>query len=95
MSILISKAEAVNEIRKSLGGFFSVTFTKKNGEERRMTCRLGVKSHLRHKNPTRPATVAHIPKYVTVFDVTKKSYRNVNVKTLAGLRIKGLDYLVA
>jgi len=92
--LLISKAEAVNEIRKSLGGFFSITFIKVNGDERKMTCRLGVKSH-RKNNPGIPSTTAHLPKYITVWDAHKKGYRNINVTTFKGLRIKGHDYLVA
>jgi len=93
MGQLISAPEAVNEIRKSQGGFFSVVFIKKNGDERKMTCRLGVKKHLRGSG--KPSTTFHIPKYITVFDVNSKGYRNINVKTIQGLRIKGHSYMVA
>ena len=42
----ISKAKAKDLINASKGKFFSVAFTKKNGELREMNCRKGVKKHL-------------------------------------------------
>jgi len=95
---LISAAEAVNEIRKNgnkpMSGFFGVTFTKKNGDSRDMTCKLGVKKFLKTV-PGKPSTTSHIPKYITVWDVNSKGYRNVNVRKLQGLRINGQSFMVA
>lgn len=90
MTRQITKAEAVNEIRKNGKGFFNVVFVKKCGEIRSMTCRLGVKKHLSGgKN-----TVAHIPKYITVWDTVKRDYRNLCVNTIQSLNINGNNYIV-
>lgn len=38
----------INEIRQLVGNkFFSAIFTKKNGDLRKILCRLGVKKHLK------------------------------------------------
>ena len=63
-----------------LGGkIFQVTFTKKNGELRKMTCRLGVK---KGQKTGAPSTTAHIPQYLTVFDMKIQQYRNINIQKL-------------
>jgi hypothetical protein len=57
---------------------FTVTFTKKDGTLRRMNARLGV---IKHANGGKNTT-AHIGKYITVFDMEKQAYRNVNLDTI-------------
>ena len=79
------------------GKFFNVTFIKKNGTARNMTARMGVKKH--HVNtPSIPSTVSHIPKYLTVFDVSIQDYRNVNVDAIIDFKCgavvaEGMDYV--
>jgi hypothetical protein len=65
------------------GRIFSVQFIKKDGSQRKMTCRQGVKKHLRGGiNTTR-----HIKKYLTVFSINDKGYRTVNLETIK--QVKG------
>lgn len=66
---------------------FSVTFIKKNGEVRHMNCRFGVTKYLRGGE----STTAHIPSIVTVFDMQKKQYRNINLETLKSVRYNGRE----
>lgn len=67
------------------GKIFNVKFIKKNGDLRDMTARMGVKKH--HINtPSVPSTTAHIPKYLTVFDMKIQQYRNVNVDAIIDFR---------
>ena len=58
------KAKAVN---KALAGgkIASVVFTKEDGSERKMTCRTGVKKHLKGGK----CTTDHIPTIVRVFEM--------------------------
>lgn len=76
------------EMIKQLVGstFFSATFTKKDGTIRVMNARLGVKKHLKGGDKSYNAEDFN---YLTVFDVSKKEYRTINVNTLLELRVKG------
>lgn len=77
----LKKATTLKSVA-SKGKIFSVTFIKKDGSVRKMTCRKGVTKYLRGgKN-----TVRHIPKYLTVFSTQDKGYRNVNVQTIKEIK---------
>jgi hypothetical protein len=44
----VSTEALLEKIKKSMGRFFTIVFTKRStGEKRTMTCRLGVKKHLK------------------------------------------------
>lgn len=83
----MSKIDMVKQIiGLTKGKFFTIRFVKKDGSLREMTCRTGVTRHL-VDNPRicsngTSNTVAHIPKYIKVFDMVKNEYRNVNTDTL-------------
>jgi len=53
------------------GGFFTVTFLKKNGESRVMRCRKGVKKHLKGGESTIKANLD----LVGVYDIATEDYR--------------------
>ena len=81
MELLLTK----NLIRKFVGStFFSVEFTKKNGEKRKMLCRLDVKKHLKGG-----AKLYDKDNLMTVFDVLKREYRTINLSTVNSLKFKG------
>ena len=71
------------------GKMFSVTFIKKDGTERTLNGRLGVKS----ATGAAPTT-ANIPKYITVYDVVKHDYRNVNVETISSIKMLGAEITI-
>jgi hypothetical protein len=64
-----------NKILSTNGRFFSVKFIKADGSTRKMVARIGVKKHLRGGE----STVSHKDYLLTVFDVQKKAYRNINL----------------
>lgn len=76
---------------KSLVGnkIFTVSFIKKDGTERKMTCRFGVKKHLQggelKYNPEKLG-------YLTVYDLQSEGYRTINVNTLKSLTFSGVTY---
>ena len=75
------KSQYIQE--KVQGKIFSVSFIKKDGTERTMVCRLGVQKHLTGgKNVNDPS------QHLTVFDMHKKAYRNVALRTIYRLRCK-------
>lgn len=88
----MTNAEKIKELLKSNGNkIFSVSFVKSNGELREMVCRLGVTSHL---STGEQASVAHIDKYLTVFDVQNNGYRNINCESLKSIKMNGVVYSV-
>ena len=86
----LTAAECCHKIMKTGGLFFGVSFVKKNGNVRKMTCRKGVY----HPLCGGQNTVTHIPRYVTVWDVFAKGYRNVNLNTIFSLRCGGQEFQV-
>lgn len=70
-------------ILNTKGKFFSVVFRKKNGELRKMNCRIGVKKHLKSNAS---ATTAGYANYITVYDVVAKAYRTINLDTIREFR---------
>ena len=70
------------------GKIFSVIFIKKNGTERVMSCRRGVKRYLKGG----VNTCSHIPIYYNVFSCNDKGYRNVNLNTLKTVKGCGAVY---
>jgi hypothetical protein len=68
---------------------FSVTFTKKDGSEREMVCRLGVTKHLKG------GELKYSPEdfnYLTVYDMQSEGYRTLNVNTLKRIKVDGVEY---
>lgn len=73
------------------GKVFTVCFVKKNGEERAMNCRLGVVKHLKGGD----STTAHLNYLITVFDMKKKAYRNINLTTVKWVKTGGQEIKVS
>ena len=75
----MKKIDALRTLVEATNGlFFSVVFIKKDGTERKMTCRNGVVKHLKGG----VSTTSHCDWLITVFDAQKNAYRNINLATL-------------
>lgn len=75
-----------DELKGFVGGkIFHVVFTKLNGEERSMVCRLGVKSHLKGTGKSNEKD-----RNMVVFDMKKKQYRTVDLDRMILLSCNGL-----
>lgn len=73
------------------GKFFTVTFIKKDGSERVMNARLGVKKYLKGGElKYNPAEMGMIP----VYDMGAKGYRMVNTNTIKNLKIGKNEYVI-
>ena len=92
--INISPTEAVEKIEaaKGSGRVFGVRFIKRTtGEVRDMNCRGGVRKHLRGGEQ------AYDPKtrrLVTVFDMVKGDYRNINLDTIIRIAVDGETFRI-
>ena len=72
------------------GSIFSVEFIKRStGELRRMTCRTGVKKHLKGGTKGYSAKAHNL---LTVFDMEKKGYRSIPVDAVRELSIHGQTF---
>lgn len=95
--ININQAFALLQEMKEEGeqGVFCAEFTKKDGSERQMTCRFGVRSYL--KGGEWADGKAGRPEdhwLAIVFDMGKVGYRSIPLKRLHRLCIKGQEYQV-
>ena len=69
--------------------FFSIEFVKADGSKRTINGRLGVKKHLKGG---RNCNVTLVPKHLTIYDMQKKGYRNVNLSTVKTLKVSNFTY---
>jgi hypothetical protein len=69
----------LEQIKKTNGRIFSVTFVKKDGTIRKMTARLGVKKDLKGVGLSFDPTAKQL---VVVFDMHKRAYRMINLQTI-------------
>ena len=87
----ISRKDILHLLEQNKGSIFSVVFLKKDGSIRHMTCRFGVKKHLKGGklkfNPLERSLLV-------VFDMQKESYRMINLETISNINMKGVDYYV-
>ena len=91
----ISKEEARKIIKGSGGQFFSVRFTKKDGEVRNLNGRIGV--HKSKYAPLKNVGLGYNPQdygLVGIFDAQKKAYRMINIDTLIQLKVGGEIYQI-
>ena len=91
-SVSVSPTVAMGKIISyNSGRIFSVKFTKKDGSERKMVCRKGVKKGLTgggaKYNPVERGLLA-------VYDVQKRAYRSLNFDTLQEFKMGGVSYKI-
>lgn len=87
----ITTEQAKQLVKDTKGKFFTVTFIKKDGTERVMNARLGVKAYLKGGElPYNPDEKGLIP----VYDMKNSGYRMVNVDTIKKLKIGNNEYNV-
>lgn len=94
---VITKDEAKRLIKDTKGKFFTVTFIKKDGTEREMNARLGVRKYLKGGDlPYNPEEKGLIPVYDVKLGKTQSNdaYRMINVATIKKLKIGNNEYNV-
>ena len=87
----ISRSDLITLLSQTKNSIFSVKFIKKDGTERKLTGRFGVKKHLKHED--RKPTV-NTDKFFVIYDMVKKDYRAVNKETIFEAKIKGKNYII-
>lgn len=92
-SIMVNRGamKSLLQHAKESGLFYSVTFTKQNGEERHLVGRGGVKMGVTGKG------MSWSPEkrgYQVLFDVHKKGWRMANVENASAAVIRGQRYQI-
>ena len=91
----IDRDTAKQYIYKTNGKIFSAVFTKKNGEKRKMVCRQGVAKYVKGVGlKFKPVDASKDRDLIGTFDMHKKAYRFINVKTLEQIKVKGIKYKI-
>lgn len=87
----VTLEQAVELIQGTNGKIFSAVFTKKDGTNRHMNCRIGVSKGVkgvgRKFNPKDYNLFG-------VYDMASKGFRMINLKTLKSLQIEKETYIV-
>jgi len=79
----MTKSIAKGIIENTKGKFFTVRFVKKDATVRTINCRLGVKKHTNGG-----ANNVDQNDFVTVYSVSDKGYRNINLSTVQEIHFK-------
>ncbi len=88
----INQEEAEKILYGTQGKIFSVFFTKKDGSERKLVGRIGVKKGVTGVG------LKYDPKergLLTVFDLQKDEFRTVNLNSLKAIASDGIRYEIA
>lgn len=83
----LSNKELRELVEGTKGRIMKCVFTKANGENRKMLCRLGVKLKL-----TGAGRTWSKENIITVYDMVKHDYRNINLDTLREIRCGKIRY---
>ena len=83
----MNKREMLRSLIKSTNGmFFSINFTKKNGEQRTLAVRDGVESKLALPKGQGSNNQEHCSNLITLFDVQAGHYKSINLDTVTSIR---------
>lgn len=83
----MNKREMLRSLIKATNNlFFSITFVKKNGEQRTLTVRDGVESKLALPKGQGSNNQEHCSNLITLFDVQAGHYKSVNLDTVTSIK---------
>ena len=83
----MDKRNLIRSLIKSCGSmFFTITWVKKNEEERTMTVKDGVEKHLVHPKGFGSNNQETYSNLITLFDVQDGRYKSVNLDTVTSVR---------
>lgn len=86
----MTHTEAIQFIENTQGKIFSLVFIKRTtGQERHMVCRLGVHSPLAYGEHLGPVYDAASKGLLTVWDMEKRSYKNIPLDAITRIKVKG------
>ena len=89
---LIKLIKATDPRNTGNGEFFTVTFTKRtDGTIRTMNARLGVRKYLKGGELPYDAAAKEL---LPVFDVAKKAYRMIDLRSIISAKLGGQEYIV-
>ncbi|MCK9556192.1 hypothetical protein M0R19_07590 [Candidatus Pacearchaeota archaeon] len=99
----LKRQHIVTLLFKNRKKVFEVDFIKDDGEERHMIASMEpdekfVKEYIKNKSKTEKKSVKRVekfdPDHITVFDLEKRNFRKINIKTAKRLRLDGVEYKI-
>jgi len=89
-SKFLPSSRVIEEVKRSKGTIFGVSFIKMSGQLRRMACRISVKKGVKgtSKRDTLAEDKAH--DYIRVFDINAMGFRRINLKTVIETKVRGI-----
>lgn len=87
---MINRIRLEGLVRSLNGEIFSAKFVKKDGSERRMVARTGVKKGVKGTGSPNGLNVTAIK----VFDMEKRAFRQINLATVKWVKAGGVKFLV-
>ena len=85
------KSSTVRWLEETAGNtMVTIDYTKKDGSKGRENGR--VSRSMKSKEGGQAPTTAHIPKYLLMYNCTKKAPRNVNTETITRVAMRGRVY---
>ena len=88
-SNIITTKDLVKNIQNAVGSkIFTVNFFTKNFDRRQLTGRLNVLKYCGTGKPT-----VDLDRYLVVFEMNKKQYRNVSVKGIAWIKFQNKKWM--
>ena len=91
-AVRINRDELVQKIKDTKGAFFTVKFIKKDGSERVMNARFGVKKYIKGGElPYDPIAKGLLP----VYDMQAQGYRMININTIISAKIGNEEFIVS
>jgi hypothetical protein len=87
----ITTLQAKKLINENLNTIFSVEFKKKNGDNRLMVARLGVRKNVKNIGLNFNPDDFNL---ITAFDMQKDNFRMINCNNLISLKLKGTKYKI-
>ena len=94
----IDRDTAKQYIYKTNGKIFSAVFIKKDGEKRKIVCKLGVKKYVKGVGlKYKPEELGYIKVYDMLYARTvdpERAYRLINEETLEQIKVGGRTYII-
>lgn len=88
---VLSRVRLEGKLKDNNGKFFACEFLRKDGSLRKMSCRTGVKKHLKGgKNNSQKDSNG----LIVVWDREVEQYRTLNLETVISINMRGEKYRV-
>lgn len=90
----IPSSRVLEEIKRSKGTIFGVSFLKMSGQIRRMACRIKVKKGVKGTSKRDVLAEDKAHGYARVFDINAMGFRRINLEAVIEIKVRGVRSIV-